>query len=74
MLRISIRQREVHWLCVTFQISIMTNSVPEAKKQLPTLVSVILNYARYTKEQNNNEDQQPGSYNTHFHTPEQPTG
>lgn len=28
-------------LCVTFQISIMTNSVPEATKQLPTLVSVV---------------------------------
>lgn len=32
---------KAHCLCVTFQISIMTNSDPEATKQLPTLVSVV---------------------------------
>lgn len=41
LLSVSIRKKQAHCLCVTLEISIMTNSAPEAREHLPTPVSVV---------------------------------
>lgn len=70
--------------CVTIQISIMTNSVPEATKQLPTPLSVVTlattsqsAIKKKNKQNNNTEEKPPRSHNTStslIHPLRSPTG